>query len=590
MMRLLKRLGPSRWLLLVVFAFAVAGTLCNTVSPLVLGQATTLVYEAFGRVQAGTGGLDFGAMQHVLLTLLALYGAYMLCSFACQFVMARVTQNVIFQMRQDMKAKLDRLPLSFYDGKPKGEILSRVTNDVDLISTTLQDTLVTMVTSVVTLASVVAFMLSISWILTLVAFLTLPLSIVGTVGIAKRSQRHFRKQQKSLGRLNAHIEEMYGGFEVVKSFAREQEAVEEFDRRNEAYFASAWSAQFLSGVIRPIMMFIGNLGYVLVCVVGAVLFINGRIATVGEIQAFVQYMRQFTQPITQIASIANTVQATLAAAERVFELLDQPEMVEVQPSPSELVPVPCQGRVRFDHVRFGYAPDKTVVSDFSFVAEPGTTTAIVGPTGAGKTTLVNLLMRFYDVDAGSISIDGHDVSKTTRHNARQNFGMVLQDTWLFSGTIEENISYGLAGATHDQVVHAAKLAHAHRFITALPKGYDTVVNEEGTNLSQGQRQLVTIARALLADPRILILDEATSSIDTRTEALVQKAMGESTRQRTSFVIAHRLSTIKQADTILVIRKGDIVESGTHDELMELEGFYAELYNSQFADCIDEMDE
>lgn len=587
--RLIARLKPFIPLLVVVVVFTIAGTLCNTVSPLILGEATTEVYIAFERVMAGSGGLDFLAFNRILLTLVLLYVAYSFCQFICQFIMAKVTQEFIYDLRRDMKDKLDRVPLSFYDKRAKGEILSRVTNDVDLISSTLQETLVQIISAVVTLVSVVIFMFSISWILALVAFATLPLSLLCTVGIASRSQRYFKSQQKALGKLNAHIEEMYSGNTEVKSFTREQEAIDEFNARNAEYFGQAWKAQFLSGVIRPVMAFIGNLGYVLVCIVGAVLYITGGIATVGQIQAFVQYMRQFTMPITQIASIANTIQATLAAGERVFEVLDAPEMTELAPDQVEAIPKPCKGAVEFEHVKFGYDPEKPVIKDFSLSVEPGQMVAIVGPTGAGKTTLVNLLMRFYDIDAGTISIDGVNTALATRSDVRSNFGMVLQDAWLFSGTIRENIAYGAQDPSEKYIRLAAKLAQADHFIELLPDGYDTVIKEDGTNLSQGQRQLLTIARALLSNPSIIVLDEATSSIDTHTESLVQKAMRESLEGRTSFVIAHRLSTIRQADMILVIRDGDIVEKGTHEELLALDGFYAELHNSQFVDCIDESD-
>lgn len=587
LLRLVARLKPSALLLTIVFVFAIAATLCNTIAPLVLGQATTEIYEGYTRVQAGTGGLDIEALHQILAMLFGLYIANASLQFLQQFIMARVTQNLIYGIRAQMKEKLDRVPLSYYDARPKGEILSRVTNDVDLISTTLQETLVQIVTATVTLVSVVIFMFSISWILTLVAFLALPISLLCTVGVAKRSQRYFKNQQDALGNLNAHIEEMYGGYAVVKSFAREDYAIDEFTKRNEEYYTHAWKAQFLSGVIRPLIGFVGNFGYVIVCVVGAMLFIQGSIATIGQIQAFIHYMRQFTMPITQIASIANTIQATLAASERVFELLDVEEMVEVSQDEAAHLPAECKGRVTFEHIRFGYTPETTVIEDFSLVVEPGQSVAIVGPTGAGKTTLVNLLMRFYEIEDGTITLDGVDTSRVRATELREHLGMVLQDTWLFSGSIRDNIAYGADDPSEEEIILAAKLARAHHFIQTLPEGYDTRINEEGTNISQGQKQLITIARALLSRPQVLILDEATSSIDTQTELLVQEAMRESLVGRTSFVIAHRLSTIRDADLILVLKDGSIVEQGKHDKLLAAHGAYSQLYESQFADFIEE---
>jgi ATP-binding cassette subfamily B protein len=475
--------------------------------------------------------------------------------------------------------KLARLPLKFYDSRTHGEILSRAVNDMDNISTTLQQSLTQLITSAVTVLGVIVLMLTISPLLTLVVVLTLPLSIIVTTNIAKRSQTHFRRQQMSLGQLNGHVEEMYTGHRIVKAFGREERSISEFRDLNQRYYESGWRAQFATGMIMPLMNFVGNFGYVLVAVIGGVM-VTRRAIAIGDVQAFIQYARQFSQPITQLSAIANTVQLTMASAERVFELLDEPE--EVPDRIDAPVIEQPRGAVEIDHVAFSYKEDEPLIEDLNIDVRPGQTTAIVGPTGAGKTTLVNLLMRFYDVNDGAIRVDGIDVRDLRRGNLRRMFGMVLQDTWLFHGTIRDNIAYGRDGATHDDVVRAARAAQADHFIRALPDGYDTILNEEATNISQGQKQLLTIARAFLADPAILILDEATSSVDTRTEVLIQQAMAELMRSRTSFVIAHRLSTIRNADLILVMNHGSIVEQGSHEDLLARDGFYAELYNSQFS--------
>ena len=580
LMRLLREfIAPEAPKIVFVMVCAILATVFDVFAPRQLGMATTTIFEgslSLIRGEAGAG-IDFGALQFILATVIGLYATMSLFTYLQAFVMARVTQNIVYNMRQTVEAKLNRIPLSYFDANSKGDILSRVVNDIDLISSTLQESLTQLITALITLVGVFAMMLIISPLMTLIALVTLPLSVLVTVFVAKRSQRYFLAQQTSLGKLDGHIEETYGGHTEVKAFAHEASAVREFEVINEEYFGHAWRAQFMTGVIRPAMGLLGNLGYVAVCVVGAIQVVSGAIA-VGDIQAFTQYMRNFTRPITQVANIINTIQATLAGAERVFEVLDQPEMDETHELEQSHASI---GRVEFDHVKFGYLPGTTVIHDLSVTVEPGQTVAIVGPTGAGKSTLVNLLMRFYDVDAGAIRLDGVDTREMSRQQLRSHFGMVLQDTWLFNGTIAENIAYGVDEATEEQIVAAATAAHADHFIRTLPDGYDTIVNEEASNISVGQRQLLTIARALLADPEILILDEATSSIDTRTERLVQEAMNELMRDRTNFVIAHRLSTIRDADTILVINDGDIVEQGTHEELLAAGGFYAELYNSQF---------
>ena len=581
--RLLGFLKPEAPKIVAVLFCGIVATCFNILAPQQLGLATTTIFNG----AVGGTGIDFSTLRTVLATVLALYCTYSVFTYLQSFIMARVTQNVVYRLRQSTEEKLDRIPLSFFDTHSKGDVLSRVVNDIDLVSSTLQDSLTQVVTAVITLVGVLVMMVVISPLMTVIALCTLPVSAFITAFVAKRSQRFYLAQQTSLGVLDAHIEETYGGHTEVRAFTHEKSAVADFERINAEYFGHAWRAQFMSGLIRPIMNFVGNLAYVAVCVVGAWQVLVGAIG-VGDIQAFAQYMRNFTSPIAQIASIFNIIQATLAGAERVFEVLDQPELSDE--SGIALREGTVRGAVEFEHVRFGYVPGRSVIKDLSVSVEPGQTVAIVGPTGAGKSTLVNLLMRFYEIDGGAILLDGVDTREMRRADLRRHFGMVLQDTWLFNGTIRENIAYGVDEASEEDIVRVAKAACADHFIRTLPDGYDTIINEEASNISAGQRQLLTIARALLADPEILILDEATSSIDTRTERLVQQAMAELMEGRTSFVIAHRLSTIREADVILVLRDGDIVEQGTHDELLVAGGFYAELYNSQFVDCIDELNE
>jgi ATP-binding cassette subfamily B protein len=492
--------------------------------------------------------------------------------------MAGVAQKTVYKMRKDISEKLARLPLKFYDSHAHGEILSRITNDVDNISNTLQQSITQLISSLVTLIGVIVMMLTISPIMTLITFVTLPLSFIITVAVAKKSQKYFAAQQKSLGQLNAHVEEMFSGHKIIKAYSREEKSIKEFEQINEELYSSGWKAQFISGIIMPLLSFVSNIGYVLICVVGGVLA-SAKKLEIGDIQAFIQYSRQFNQPITQTANIANILQSTVASAERVFEILDEPEE-ESDESATDLINN-VQGQVEFSNVTFGYSKDSVLIKDMNIRVEKGQTVAIVGPTGAGKTTLVNLLMRFYDISGGKITIDGQDIMSMKRNSVRSIFGMVLQDTWLFSGTIKENIAYSNKDATFEQIVKAAQTAYADHFIRTLPQGYDTLINEQANNISQGQKQLLTIARAVLADPKILILDEATSSVDTRTERLIQKAMIELMKGRTNFVIAHRLSTIQGADLILVMNNGSIIEKGTHTELLEKKGFYAQMYYSQF---------
>lgn len=582
--RLVRYLRPRQVQLIIVFVMAIASTVFSIFSPKVMGKATTKLFEgAYGKMMGVAGAeIDFGYVNNILIILAALYLFSALFSYIQQYVMAGVAQKVVYDMREQINSKLERLPLKYFDSRTHGEILSRATNDVDNISTTLQQSLTQLITAIVTIVGVIVMMLTISPWLTLITVVTLPLSFVVIMLITKRSQTYFVGQQKSLGQLNGHVEEMYTGHRIIKAFGREKNSLKDFNAINEDLYNSGWRSQFISGIIMPLMMFIGNLGYVLVCVVGGI-FVTRKVIDVGDIQAFIQYSRQFTMPITQTANIANIIQSTIASAERVFELLDEEEEVpEVAATLAKRSAAAEEGSVEFRHVQFGYKPGELLIEDMNIEVSPGQTIAIVGPTGAGKTTLINLLMRFYEISGGEIVIGGVNITAMKRSELRSKFGMVLQDTWLFNGTIRDNIAYGREGATEADVVRAAKAAHADHFIRTLPLGYDTILNEEASNISQGQKQLLTIARAILADPSILILDEATSSVDTRTEVQIQKAMNTLMHGRTSFVIAHRLSTIRDADLILVMNQGSVIEKGTHVELLEAGGFYADLYNSQFS--------
>lgn len=587
--RLIQYMNPWKWALILVIIFAIGSVIFQTITPKILGRATTEIYNGvmvgYRQIRAGQHltklPIDFDAIKNILIMVGILYGIAAILSFAQQLIMANISQKIVYSLRKDLKEKMQRLPISYYDTHSNGDIMSRAVNDMDNIGGTLQQSLSQLVTSTMTFIAVLIMMLSISWQLTLIACITVPLGLVVVSIVAPRSQKHFAAQQKSLGQLNNYVEEDYAGHTVVKTFNKEDEMIEEFEAENERYYKASWKAQFISGLIMPLMNLVKNIGYVLVAVVGGIQVANQTI-TLGNVQAFLQYVNQFTQPITQLANLANTIQATIVSAERIFEVLDEPEM---QPAKESKPDIQTDSKIEFDHVKFGYVPDKTLLNDFSFKALPGQKVAIVGPTGAGKTTLINLLERFYDIDDGAIRLDGKDTRKMTREDLRGHFSMVLQDTWLFTGTIYENIKYGRENATKEDVLRAAKAAHVDAFVRQLPDGYDTVLNEGATNISQGQRQLLTIARAFLADPEILILDEATSSVDTRTEVLIQQAMDRLLNKRTSFVVAHRLSTIKDADNIIVMNHGSIVETGDHNELMKKGGFYADLYNSQFADEI-----
>lgn len=600
--RLIGYLKPQKFRFLMVFIFAIASTIFTIIGPKVMGMATTKLgegvlvkYSYIMQLQTAiqkkmppavirkleqqpVPGIDFAYIGHILLIMVGLYIISSIFTFIMSYMMASVSQKTVFNMRNDVKDKLDRLPLKYFDTHTHGEILSRVTNDMDNIATTLQQSLTQLITSVVSVVGILIMMLTISPVMTIIAVLTLPASMIITVVIAKKSQKYFADQQKSLGELNGHVEEMYTGHKIVKAFGHEEDSIKKFDQINSRLRTAGWKAQFMSGIIFPALNFINNIGYVFICVVGGLMVAKRKIE-IGDIQAFIQYIRQFTQPIMQTANIANVMQSTVASAERVFEILDEAEEVpENEHAPVIGLP---RGEVRFDHVNFGYKEDQILIENMNIDVKQGQKIAIVGPTGAGKTTLVNLLMRFYEIKGGKISADGIDIRDLKRGDLRTMFGMVLQDTWLFNGTIRDNIAYGREGASEEDIIIAAKAAHADHFVRTLPEGYNTILNEEASNISQGQKQLLTIARAILADPAILILDEATSNVDTRTEVLIQKAMANLMKGRTSFIIAHRLSTIRDADLILVMNNGSIIEKGSHQELLDKGGFYADLYYSQF---------
>ena len=576
--KLIQYLGQYRALIVFIWLLAIASTAASIFGPKILGNATTQLFNGVLAKIAGTGSIDFTAIGNIILEVLLLYAVSALLSYGQGWIMSSVAMNITYRFRKDIAEKINRMPLRYFDGTSHGEVLSRVTNDVDTVSQTLNQSMTQIITSVAMVLGVLVMMFTISWQMTLVALVMLPMSF-GIIGlIIGKSQVFFKRQQDYLGHINGHVEEMYGGHIVMKAFNGEAKSVELFDHLNGTLFDSAWKSQFLTGLLFPIMNFVGNLGYVGICVLGGYLVVNGKIP-IGDIQAFIQYVRNFTQPISQIANISNVLQQTLAAAERVFQFLAEPDEIPETLNPVHLGTI--EGRVDFKNVHFGYSPDKIIINDFTFYAEPGQKIAIVGPTGAGKTTMVKLLMRFYDVNSGAILVDGHDIRDFTRDELRCMFGMVLQDTWLYNGTIMENIRYGRSNAKDEDVIQAAKAARVDHFVRTLPEGYNMVINEETTNISQGQMQLMTIARAFLANPKMLILDEATSSVDTHTEVQIQKAMDTLMKGRTSFIIAHRLSTIRDADWILVMKDGDIVEQGRHTKLLAKNGFYAVLYNSQF---------
>lgn len=579
--RLLRYMGAYRYGLLAVLLFAVGGTAFQILGPKILSKATTEIFHGLMAKVSGNGGIAFDKIGRILLILLGVYVFGACLSFIQGWIMTGISQKLCYRFRDEISRKINRMPLKYFESRTIGDVLSRITNDVDTLGQSLNQSVTQLITSAATIIGIFIMMLSISPVMTLIALVILPVSgaLIGIV--VKFSQKYFVAQQNYLGKVNGQVEEVYSGHNIVKAFNREEQALKEFNETNDALYQSAWKSQFFSGMMQPIMMFVGNLGYVAVAVSGGLLAIKGTIE-VGDIQAFIQYVKNFTQPIVQAAQVSNMLQSMAAAAERVFEFLDEEE--EDVEGIYPVSPRQIEGAVCFEHVKFGYQPDKIIIHDFSSEIKPGQMVAIVGPTGAGKTTMVKLLMRFYDVNEGSINVDGYDIRNFNRSELRESFGMVLQDTWLFKGTIMENIRYGRLDATDDEVIAAAKAAHAHRFIQTLPGGYEMELNEDASNVSQGQKQLLTIARAILADNRILILDEATSSVDTRTEARIQKAMNNLMKGRTSFVIAHRLSTIRDADLILVMKDGDIIEQGRHEQLLEKKGFYAELYNSQFEEA------
>ena len=577
--KLLRYMSKYKIRLIGMMIFAIVGTVFNIVGPKILGKATTELFNGLVAKVNGTGGIDFDKIGKILLWTLGLYLCSAAFSFVQGFIMTGISNDVSYSLRKDISGKMNRLPMKYYESRTYGEVLSRITNDVDTLQQGLNQSITQLITSVTTLIGVFIMMLSINVWMTLCALLILPCSMFIISKVMKRSQKYFRQQQKYLGDVNGQVEEVYAGQNIVKAFNKEDAVMATFEETNKKLYESGWKSQFFSGMMMPIMQFVGNIGYVMVALLGGFMTIKGAIE-VGDIQSFFQYIRNFTEPVQQIAQVTNMMQSAAAASERVFEFLEEEEEEQTVEHPVTLENG-VEGHVTFEHVSFGYRPDQIIIKDFSEQVQPGQKIAIVGPTGAGKTTLVKLLMRFYDVNSGRILIDGHDIREFDRRNLRECFGMVLQDTWLFNGTIMENIRYGRLDANDEEVIAAAKAAHAHRFIQTLPEGYNTVLNEEASNVSQGQKQLLTIARAILADNRLLILDEATSSVDTRTEERIQKAMDNLMKGRTSFVIAHRLSTIKDADVILVMKDGDIIEQGNHEELLAMNGFYANLYNSQF---------
>ncbi|WP_018592184.1 ABC transporter ATP-binding protein [Terrisporobacter glycolicus] len=581
MRTLMSYLAKYKLSIIIVFIFAIGSVTFSVIGPKILGKATTEIFNGLvGKVSGEGSGIDFEAIKRILIALVILYIVSAIFSFIQGYVMSGISQKVAYNLRDELVKKINRLPMKYFDTKTHGEVLSRFTNDIDTLAMSLNQSLTQIITSVTTLVGVLIMMLTISVLMTVSALVVIPISLFIISFVIKKSQKYFKSQQEYLGNVNGQVEELYGGHTVVQAFNGEEESIKEFNKINNKLYDSAWRAQFLSSTMQPIMMFVGNLSYVVVSILGGYLVIKNRIE-VGDIQSFIQYVRSFNQPIAQMAQISNQLQSTAAAAERVFEFLNEEEEDVTVENPVSIEGL--EGRIDFENVRFGYDKDRTIIKDFTAHVKPGQKVALVGPTGAGKSTMIKLLMRFYDVNSGAILVDGHNVKDFNRGELRELFGMVLQDTWLFSGSIKENIRYGRLNASDDEVINAAKAAHVHHFIKTLPDGYNMLLNEESSNISQGQKQLLTIARAILADPKILILDEATSSVDTRTELLIQKAMDNLMEGRTSFVIAHRLSTIRNADLILVINDGDIVEQGNHEELIAKDGFYANLYNSQFAD-------